>query len=175
MNRHWNVANNTLEITEMPFYWRLSDSSDSASGINQRLPIRISVDSVFDYLKFEPSESEWVVINRAYKQNENIGFLNPDSGQLNTYGTSINNFFLSSIQQFSPETIYEIGCGAGFTIEFLKDHGWEVLGIDPSEYSLKWSQRLGFKLLNDFFHEELLHDPVDFIYCNDVFEHIINV
>jgi len=159
----------------MPFYWRLSQSTESAADISSTLPIRMIADSVFDYLKFEPSEEEWSNIDKAYQQNENIGFVNPNSGQLQTYGSSVNNFFLASLQKFTPGTIYEIGCGAGFSIKFLKENGWNVVGIDPSEYSLKWSRELGFSLINQFFTEELLDRPADLIYCNDVFEHVPQV
>ncbi len=175
MKQHWSVRNDCLEIAEMPFYWRLSDSTDVEPGISPRLPIRVVADPVFDYLKFDPNDDEWTVIDRAYQQNENIGFINPESGQLHTYGTSVNNFFLNSITQFDPASIYEIGCGAGFTIEFLKSHGRRVTGIDPSGYSLKWSQKLGFPLINAYFRDGMFTDPADFIYCNDVFEHIPDV
>jgi SAM-dependent methyltransferase len=172
MSSHWNATNHQFEISKMPFYWRLSQTGDGVAGISQTLPIRISVDSDFDYLKFEPSEAEWATIERAYQQNENIGFVNPVSGQLQTYGSSVNNFFKSTISRFNPASIYEIGCGAGFTIKFLKEKGWDVTGIDPSEYSLRKSEQLGFKLINAFFGEGILDQPADFIYCNDVFAHV---
>jgi SAM-dependent methyltransferase len=159
----------------MPFYWRLSESLSAFPGIAQHLPIRVTADERFDYLKFEPAANEWAVIDAAYRQNENIGFLNPESGQMATYGASVNNFFLKAIRQVKPTQIFEIGCGAGYSIHFLEEQGFKVTGIDPSEYSLRWSERLGFNLINDFFREGLLDERPDFIYCNDVFEHVRDV
>jgi 2-polyprenyl-3-methyl-5-hydroxy-6-metoxy-1,4-benzoquinol methylase len=175
MKHHWRFQKNTLEIESMPFYWRLSDNNKATNNISQRLPIRINIDNKNDYLKYHPTNDELKIINIAYKENENIGFLKPDSGQLDTYGSSVNNFFLKSVQQFKPKSIYEIGCGAGLSIKFLRKKGWAVTGIDPSSFSKKWSEKNSFKLINKFFNaDDLIKEP-DFIFCNDVFEHINDV
>jgi 2-polyprenyl-6-hydroxyphenyl methylase/3-demethylubiquinone-9 3-methyltransferase len=175
MTPHWNAVDDCFELAQMPFYWRLSEAPTSFPGILPKLPIRVIVDKEFDYLKFEPDVDEWLVIDRAYQQNENIGFVNPDSGQLDTYGSSVNNFFLNEIEKYRPESIYELGCGAGFTIQFLRNNGWDVIGIDPSEYSLNWSETLKFELINNFFDSGMLSRPAEMIYCNDVFEHVREV
>ena len=172
MKAHWNVSSNFLEITEMPFYWRLSDVSEVLEGIKPRLAITVTQDREYDYLNFKPTPEQWGVINAAYKEDANIGFLNPESGQLKTYGSSVNNFFLNEIKRHSPRLAIEIGCGAGFSIQFLKENGFDVIGVDPSEYSLRWSEKLGFKLINDFFTDSIFDSQPNFVYCNDVFEHI---
>ena len=172
MKAPWNASDSFLEINEMPFYWRLSDTLTNNSEISARLPIRITQDHKYDYLKFEPTPSQWSEIDNAYKQDANIGFLNPESGQILTYGSSVNNFFLTELERCSPQNIIEIGCGAGYSIQFLRDHGFDVLGVDPSEYSLRWSEKIGFRLINKFFDENIFNSQPDFIYCNDVFEHI---
>ena len=176
MTQHWHVSPDSIEIAQMPFYWRLSDETTPFPSIAQRLGIRVVADPVYDYLKFLPSSEQWEVIDAAYRQNENIGFLNPESGQMQTYGSSVNNFLLSELRRAQPsQQVVEIGCGAGFSIQFLRQHGFNVLGVDPSEYSLRWSERLGFRLINDFFREGLLETLPDFVYCNDVFEHVRDV
>lgn len=174
MTQRWNAQQDSLEILEMPFYWRLSNSLGK-SEIPVRLPIRITARPEYDYLEFRPTDVEWLAINNAYQQNANIGFLNPESGQINTYGSSVNQFFLEVVKTYAPEKTFEIGCGAGFSIQFLKAHGFKVIGIDPSEYSLEWSKRLGFELINDFFDEHLIYEKADLIFCNDVFEHVPQV
>lgn len=171
----WSVHDDLLEIREMPFYWRLSASSEGFPGIPGRLGIRVHRNAAFDYLEYAPSGPEWQAIDTAYRQNENIGFVNPESGQMDTYGASCNRFFHEVIEAHAPKRIYEIGCGAGFSIRFLAAQGWQVTGIDPSEYSDAWSKRLGFPLINAFFDGELLAGDADLIYCNDVFEHVRQV
>lgn len=175
MTQLWNVQKSSLEIFEMPFYWRLSNTPNPISGIPSRLGIRVTFDEEYDYLKYLPTATEWHAINTAYRQNANIGFLNPESGQMHTYGSSVNKFFLDVINTYAPSNIYEIGCGAGFSIQFMKENGWPVTGIDPSEYSLEWSNQLGFSLENTFFDSAVITNKADLIYCNDVFEHIPQV
>ncbi len=172
MTRQWSVRKDCLEIGSMPFYWRLSDGQTPIPGIDRCLDIRITRDEQFDYLRYRPDAHQWGVIEKAYRQDATIGFLHPESGQLNTYGASVNRFFLSVIEARKPGHIYEIGCGAGFSIQFLKENGWAVTGIDPSEYSLRWSERLGFRLINCFFDPETMDTRADLVYCNDVFEHV---
>jgi SAM-dependent methyltransferase len=175
MTAHWRVSTDSIEIDQMPFYWRLSDENTPFLPIAPRLSIQIVADPDYDYLKFLPSGEQWEVIDAAYRQNANIGFLNPESGQMQTYGSSVNNFILSELRRTQPRQVVEIGCGAGFSIQFLRQHGFDVLGVDPSEYSLRWSERLGFRLVNDFFRDGLLEKHPDFVYCNDVFEHVRDV
>jgi len=174
--RRWIVRNDYLEIEEMPFYWRLtSDAVSPPDGIPARMPIRIRCVDELDMLEYVPTSVEAQALDAAYRQDANIGFLNPESGQHTTYGTSVNRFFLEAVSAFQPERIFEIGCGAGFSIKFLEEHGWSVVGIDPSEYSRLWSERLDFQLLNTYFSDVGLTHSADFIYCNDVFEHVPNV
>lgn len=175
MNRHWTAASNFFEIAEMPFYWRLSGEKLTDSIVRPRMPIRVVADETYDYLKYEPVEADWANLSEAYRRNENIGFVNPESGQLQTYGSSVNRFFLEAIQTRRPKSIFEIGCGAGFTLQFLKENGWTASGIDPSEYSQQWSERLGFPLINSFFDRNVLDEPAECIFCNDVFEHVREV
>lgn len=175
MTQHWSVHQNYLELGNMPFYWRMSQSPDPIKGIKQSLPARISINSEFDFLELMMSDDEWKNLEKAYAQNENIGFINPESGQLDTYGKSVNQFFLNVANSVQPNKIYEIGCGAGFTINFMKKHGWNVVGIDPSDYSKKWSETLGFELLSSYFDDLTLDAEAELIICNDVFEHVRNV
>lgn len=175
MRQHWNVQKDSLEIAAMPFYWRLSSSTQAFPGIADRLPVHLKINSEFDYLELDMTKDEWENLERAYRKNANIGFINPESGQINTYGSSVNSFFLAAVQEAKPQKIFEIGCGAGFSIMFMRENGWDVTGIDPSDYSLQWSKKLEFKLLQTFFDAGTLKSEADFIFCNDVFEHVRDV
>lgn len=172
MQPYWTVCEGCLEIASMPFYWRLSDGRHVVPGIAERMPVRLQVNAEFDYLELALTPGEQACLDLAYRQDANIGFINPESGQIGTYGASVNAFFLESVNAVRPARIFEIGCGAGFSIEFMRQHGWQVTGIDPSEYSLHWSERLGFQLINQFFDADALGLDADFVFCNDVFEHV---
>lgn len=173
--QHWNIESNKLSIKKMPFYWRLSDRYEKNLKIPQHLEFRATKHCELDFLEFVLSKNEWDVLDRAYKENETIGFLYPSSGQLATYGKSVNDFFLNLAKSTNPKKIHEIGCGSGYTIQFLKKYGFDVIGIDPSEYSYKWSEKIKFKLINKFFNEINQKLNSDLIICNDVFEHVPNV
>jgi SAM-dependent methyltransferase len=175
MTQHWTVREDSLEINSMPFYWRLTGDGIRHHEIAPRMPIRIYCNEELDMLEYRPSREEAAILDAAYRQDANIGFLNEESGQLKTYGTSVNRFFLDVVDAYRPLNIYEIGCGAGQSILFLKENGWNVIGIDPSDYSRQWSERIGFTLLNTYFTGEETNRKADLIYCNDVFEHVINV
>jgi SAM-dependent methyltransferase len=175
MTQHWTVREDSLEINLMPFYWRLTQDGIPNHEIAPRMPIRVYCNKELDMLEYHPSREEAVILDTAYRQDANIGFLNEESGQLETYGTSVNRFFLDVVNANRPRNIYEIGCGAGQSIRFLKENGWNVTGIDPSDYSRQWSERLGFTLLNTYFTGEETNRKADLIYCNDVFEHVTNV
>lgn len=172
MQPHWTVREGCLEIASMPFYWRLSDGKHAVPGIESCMPVRLQVNAEFDYLELALTSSEQACLDLAYQQDANIGFINPESGQIDTYGASVNAFFLEAVSAVRPARIFEIGCGAGFSIEFMRRNGWRVTGIDPSEYSLRWSERLGFPLINEFFDADALGLDADFVFCNDVFEHV---
>lgn len=172
MPLHWLVRDDSLEIAMMPFYWRLADGQGAVPGIASRMPVHLRVNAEFDYLELALTATEQASLDLAYQQDANIGFINPESGQIHTYGASVNAFFLESVNALQPTRIFEIGCGAGFSIEFMRQHGWQVTGIDPSEYSLRWSERLGFRLINQFFDADALGLDADFVFCNDVFEHV---
>lgn len=175
MQPHWIVREDCLEIASMPFYWRLADCSEVTPGIDPRMPVHLRVNAEFDYLELALTPAEQGCLDLAYRQDANIGFINSESGQIHTYGASVNAFFLDAAKAMQPACIYEIGCGAGFSIEFMRQHGWRVTGIDPSEYSLRWSERLGFELINQFFDADALGAGADFVFCNDVFEHVGSV
>lgn len=176
MPPHWTVRDNCLEIAALPFYWRLTAAAATPiSGIANRMPVRLRVNTEFDYLELALTPEEQAGLDLAYRQDANIGFVNPESGQIQTYGASVNNFFLDSVLAVRPRKIYEIGCGAGFSIMFMRERGWKVTGIDPSGYSQRWSERLGFSLINEFFDADALALDADFVFCNDVFEHVGDV
>jgi len=174
MKQLWNIQKNFLEIKKMPYYWRLSNSIKDSS-IPKYLPIRVRINDEYDFLESFPTDNEWKYMQESYFKNENIGFVNPESGQILKYGKNVNDFFLKVMKNYKPKTIFEIGCGAGFTIKFLSENGFNVIGIDPSEYSFKWSQKLNFELINNFFDQNTIEKRADFIFCNDVFEHIPKV
>ena len=109
MKQLWNIQKNFLEIKKMPYYWRLSNSIKDSS-IPKYLPIRVRINDEYDFLESFPTDNEWKYMQESYFKNENIGFVNPESGQILKYGKNVNDFFLKVMKNYKPKTIFEIGC-----------------------------------------------------------------
>lgn len=140
----WNYSNEILEIKNVPFYWRLKENSSEHHILPSNMDFRFALNKEFGYFEYRLSEYEKNMISSAYKENENIGFMKLDSGQIGTYGASSNNFFVNIAKKYRPKDILEIGCGSGLTIVELNKNGFFAEGIDPSEYSKNAVMNLDF-------------------------------
>jgi 2-polyprenyl-3-methyl-5-hydroxy-6-metoxy-1,4-benzoquinol methylase len=79
----------------------------------------------------------------------------------------------------SPQpSLLDVGCGEGFTLSYFHRLGWEVLGIDFSEYGCKQHnpEMLPFFQAGDIYAklEEILNDEkkYDCIWLDNVLEHV---
>lgn len=73
--------------------------------------------------------------------------------------------------------VLDIGCGNGFFLKFMKDNGWEVLGLEPSIKASKYARRLGVPVVNktlEEFNEKKWQGYFDAINCRNVLEHAVN-
>ena len=71
----------------------------------------------------------------------------------------------------------DIGCATAFGLSLFKSHGWDVLGIDPSQKCVELSEEYyGVRVIKEFFDPELLQKekPFDLIILCHVFEHLVN-
>ena len=82
--QHWNIEFDKLSIKKcLLLRFR---KYEKKVKIPQYLEFRATKHCELDFLEFVPSKNEWKVLDKAYKENETIGFLYPNSGQLATYG-----------------------------------------------------------------------------------------
>jgi 2-polyprenyl-3-methyl-5-hydroxy-6-metoxy-1,4-benzoquinol methylase len=71
-----------------------------------------------------------------------------------------------------PVRLFEVGCATGFFLSLAKERGWEVEGIDLSDYAVKQAQERGLKVVAaslDSFETERFADVV---VMYDVIEHV---
>ena len=47
--------------------------------------------------------------------------------------------------------LLDIGSGPGYFIEAGRDHGWDVLGFEPSRMAAEYTRRRGLNVINDLF------------------------
>lgn len=69
--------------------------------------------------------------------------------------------------------ILDIGCGYGHFIEFMRDHGWSVSGIDPSSRTLNFARGKGLNVFETTLENALFPDnSFDAITAFYVLEHL---
>jgi SAM-dependent methyltransferase len=88
------------------------------------------------------------------------------------------DLIVAPLSRIPPGTVrrcLEIGCSAGFALDFGRfAFGWEVLGIDPSPLALAGAEALGFPVRRTYFDAELDLglEPFDLAICSEVLEHL---
>ena len=88
-----------------------------------------------------------------------------------TYATDVNKTFSS------PGSVLEIGSNDGYLLSKFKELGWQVIGVEPSEYLVEEHESKGVPVITDFFNTELVkenywEDKFDLICANNVLAHI---
>jgi len=71
--------------------------------------------------------------------------------------------------------LLDIGCGAGFFIACLKRYGWDVMGVEVSEWAAKFAkEKLKLKVLLGSFEDVEIGDLFDLITMYHILEHLPN-
>ncbi len=68
--------------------------------------------------------------------------------------------------------ILEIGCGRGILLAALRQHGFEVCGIEPSATASKAAQSRGLDVVCDYFPSPQVRGPFDAVIMTHVLEHL---
>lgn len=78
------------------------------------------------------------------------------------------------VKQFGNKgKLLDIGCSAGFFIACLKRYGWNVTGIDISEWASKFArERLGLKVFTGIVEDIQFNEKFDVITMYHVLEHL---
>ena|SRR3989344_3256252 len=72
--------------------------------------------------------------------------------------------------------LLDIGSGPGYFLKCGEEMGWETLGIEPSPQAYEYAGKMGLKVLNDFFSEDIAKKIgfFDVVYMNTVIEHVLD-
>lgn len=95
----------------------------------------------------------------------------------NQYGNQVSNIhFLEATNLLSPQdSILEIGCGCGGLLSYLRDRGFNAIGLEKNREKVERGRELYGKLPIDLVETEVLPFPdasFDRVLSFDVFEHI---
>jgi len=76
----------------------------------------------------------------------------------------------------SNPRILDIGSGPGFFLKYFKDHGWDVLGLEPGGAAVDFSRNMGIEVVQEAIENirKLNLGTFDVIHSNQTFEHLIN-
>jgi SAM-dependent methyltransferase len=71
-------------------------------------------------------------------------------------------------------TLVEVGCGPGFFLKEMQGLGWQVAGVEISEYAVRFArERLGLNvILGNIESDTFPRESVDAVFMGDVLEHL---
>lgn len=115
------------------------------------------------------------IIQKFYKDRNNIGSIEKYLKK---------KFYLEKvvkkIKRFLPKksVVFDIGCGGGALLKFMKDHGYNVFGLEVSEEAKEEAETvIGLKNIiccGDFLKLDFNENFFDAVLMTDVVEHLHN-
>ena len=114
-----------------------------------------------------PSDAE---LARAYAAAEEEAYVEEEAGQRATARLT-----LRAIEAHArPGRLLDTGCWTGFLLDEARRGGWQVEGIEPSEWASAWArERLGLPVqTTDLMHADLPEGAFDAVVLADVVEHL---
>jgi SAM-dependent methyltransferase len=99
------------------------------------------------------------------------GVSNSFQKHFTSYATTVNELFTQ------PGYALEIGSNDGYLLSKFKDIGWNVIGVEPSEYLIEEHTNKGVDVITGFFTTEMVksnswENKFDLICANNVLAHI---
>ncbi len=92
-------------------------------------------------------------------------------------GLADANRFLKALQRYAPKKgrALDIGCGAGYTLSYLKQMGFTAEGIDARPEAVKLAQERGFDVKLGRFEADIFpEERFDLVVARSVLEHTID-
>jgi SAM-dependent methyltransferase len=109
----------------------------------------------------------------TYTDNELRYFTNKNEEKFWVINQLIGN-------SLTNKRLLDIGCGEGFTLKFFKEKGWEIKGIDYSDYGCKkHNPDCLYSLLTGDIHEQMLplidgNSKFEVVWLDNVLEHVLD-
>lgn len=163
-----------LKIENMPIFWREANKIESTPGIPSKLDLKIVGGQSWGGISIEATAVLLETLERIYRANENIGYLQDDNPLADIYAPEYISFIEKHVAKNCR--ISEIGAGGCYSLQILKQMGYFVTAIDPSPVCLEAGQKFGIDVLPEFFPSQrsnLLNNSNVCIHY-DVLEHVLS-
>lgn len=161
-----------FQIKNMPIFWREVDNVVSSPGIPSKLDLKIVGDQSWGGISISTTETLLDTLERIYRADENIGYLQDDNPLADIYAPEYIRF----IEKYAPKGCHvsEIGAGGCYSLRRLMKSGYHVTAIDPSPVCIEAGKKFGIDVIPEFFpsqHGNLLNNAEVCIHY-DVLEHV---
>lgn len=142
--------------------------------------------SIYSYYEVTPKPSEGELrdyYGKKYYQDEHSTYAQSyDPSELQYFKNKITqkDFVVQLILEGGSKQLLDIGCGEGFTLDYYNRLGWQVTGVDFSDFGLKQNHPHlidNLKQGNIFDEIEKLVDSgnrFDLVWLDNVLEHVID-
>ena len=157
-----------LEIRQVPIYCNLlwPSHKEALNALTGDITLAFCKQcGHFFNQTFDPSQTEYTA------NYENSLHFSP---RFNEYAESLAERLIDTYHLYSKDII-EIGCGKGDFLKLLCDKGQNRgVGFDRSYEPNRSSEpsRINIKFIRDFYNESHAYEPMDFLCCRHVLEHI---
>jgi 2-polyprenyl-3-methyl-5-hydroxy-6-metoxy-1,4-benzoquinol methylase len=91
-----------------------------------------------------------------------------------TAATLLGNFFLFYLPYRGPgKSLLEVGCGTGADLDWARERGWDVHGLELNESAVEFAKKRGLDVhCSTFENANLSADSFDCIIMSQVLEHL---
>lgn len=164
-----------FNLGNVPFYWRVKKTlKQPPNKFPKRLPFEFSFLNEIQLIiqKRNPVVLQW--LNRVYKENANVGYLQDGHDLAESYGGEFIKFFkkAGALLPKAPSSAADIGCGGVYLLQKIRDLGLSVKGIDPSPVTAEAAKKKGIKIIPEFYPSQSFKDRFDILFHYDVLEHV---
>lgn len=82
-------------------------------------------------------------ILKAYEHVEDATYVKESEGRIHTFSRS-----LDLIERYHPQRgrLLDVGCYAGVFLQVAKSRGWQVAGVEPSQWACQVARRQGYEV-----------------------------
>lgn len=109
-------------------------------------------------------------IESAYEDVEDKEYL-----QTEKFRKILLSQHLNLVERFSKiGKILDVGAFAGYFLELAKEHGWEGVGVEPSQWATKEAKKRGVTIVGKTLNDVKTSKAYDAIVLWDVIEHLPN-